>query len=412
MSVVTSSGASSRLVAVLRLRDFRLLWLTSAAWYAARWIDTVTTGWLALALTDSPVFLALIGACRTLPLLLLGIAGGILAGRVPRRSVLMGAIVSGILISAWLVGAAALNAIQPWQLVVTTLATNSLWALSFPSQRSLIAETTAGRAALANALALDNFVFVGANFVFSALAGAIIPLAGPQGAYLLALGAFLLALPLIVALRQPPAAVSEYESRAGDAGYRAVISRPAIGGVLAISVAMNGLALPLIQFLPLVAKEVLRVGPAELGLLVSGWGGGSLLGNVVLFVLSPRRSGLLFAAGSFGAALGLFLFSLANVFPLAMLLIFASGMLMSFFGTFQSTVLIEAAGPAGRAKALGALTVAIGVQPFGVLALGWLAGTLGAAAAIGIAAAVATVVIGVVAALFPGLVRHRSRLAA
>lgn len=412
MSVVAPPGAASRLLVVLRLRDFRLLWLTSAAWYAARWVDTVTTGWLALALTDSPVFLAVIGACRTLPLLVLGIAGGALAGRFPPRSVLIGAIATGIVISAWLVGAAAANAIQPWQLVVTTLATNSLWALSFPSQRSLIAETTAGRATLANALALDNFVFVGANFVFSAVAGAVIPLGGPAGAYLLALAAFVVALPLIGALRQPTTAPGEITTRAGTTGYRAVISRPVIGGVLAISVAMNGLALPLIQFLPLVAKDILRVGPAELGLLVSAWGGGSLVGNLVLFVLSPRRGGLLFAAGSFGAALGLFLFSLATVFPLALLLIFASGMLMSLFGTFQSALLIEAAGLEGRAKALGALTMAIGVQPFGVLALGWLAGLVGATVAVPVATLVATLVIGIVAGLFPGLVRHHSRLVA
>jgi hypothetical protein len=409
VSVVTPPSAASRLLAVLRLRDFRLLWLTSAAWYAARWVDTVTTGWLALALTDSPVFLALIGACRTLPLLVLGIAGGVLAGRFPPRSVLIGAIATGIIISAWLVGAAAVNAIQPWQLVVTTLATNALWALSFPSQRSLIAETTAGRATLANALALDNFVFVGANFVFSAVAGAVIPLRGPAGAYLLALAAFVVALPLMVALRPPSTMAREVTARATATGYRAVISRPVVGGVLAISVAMNGLALPLIQFLPLVAKDILRVGPAELGLLVSAWGGGSLVGNLVLFTLSPRRGGLLFAAGSFGAALGLFLFSLATVFPLALLLIFASGMLMSFFGTFQSALLIEAAGLEGRAKALGALTMAIGVQPFGVLALGWLAGAIGATVAVPVATLVATLVIGIVATLFPALIRHRSR---
>jgi hypothetical protein len=410
VSVAVPSRAASRLIAVLRLRDFRLLWLTSAAWYVARWVDTVTTGWLALALTDSPIFLAVIGACRTLPLLVLGIVGGMLAGRFPHRSVLIGAVATGTAISTWLVGAAALNVIQPWQLVVTTLATNSLWALSFPSQRSLIAETTAGRATLTNALALDNFVFVGSNFVFSAVAGAVIPLAGPAGAYLLAAAAFLVALPLIVALRQPAPPSRGIATAGAETAYRAVIGRPVVGGVLAISIAMNGLALPLIQFLPLVAKESLRVGPAELGLLLSAWGGGSLLGNVVLFTLSPRRSGLLFAVGSFGAALGLFLFSLATAFPLALLLILSSGMLMSFFGTFQSVLLIEAAGLEGRAKALGALTVAIGVQPIGVLALGWLVGATSAAVAIPIATVVATAVIGAVAALFPGLLAHRSRL--
>ncbi|MFN8531985.1 MAG: MFS transporter [Dehalococcoidia bacterium] len=403
-------GATARLLSVLQIRDFRLLWLSSAAWYVARWVDTVTTGWLALSLTDSPVFLAVIGACRTLPLLIFGIAGGALASRFARRSVLVAALAVGVVLSGWLTVAAALNTIQPWQLVVTTLATNTLWAIGFPSQRSLIAETTAGRASLANALALDNLVFVGSNFVFSAVAGATIPLAGSQGAYLIALAAFVVALPLLIALRQPSPVVPSLAGRSVEAGYRAMIRRPVIGGVLAISVAMNGLALPLIQFLPLIARETLQVGPAQLGLLVSAWGGGSLIGNLALFVLSPRRAGLLFAVGSLGAAVALFGTSLATAYPVALALILLSGVLMSLFGTYQSTLIIEAAGLQDRAKALGALTVAIGVQPIGVLAIGWLASVTSAQLAIPIATLAAVVAIGIVALLFPGMVAHRSRL--
>ncbi|MCL6646920.1 MAG: MFS transporter [Chloroflexi bacterium] len=410
MAVVSATRPVERLVSVLRIREFRLLWLVSAAWYAARWVDTVTTGWLALTLTDSPVFLALVGACRMLPLLVLGIAGGVLAARVHPRTVLLGAVLAGAAISGWLVVAAALGTLHPWQLVLTTLGTNTLWELSFPSQRSLVAETTAGRASLTNALALDNFVFVGSNVLFSALAGELIPRTGPQGAYLLAAGAFLSAVPLLLALRRPTSAATPAITRGMEPGYRAVLSRPVVAGVIVISLVMNGLSLPVIQLLPLVAREVLQVGPVELGRLTSAWGGGSLLGNALIFLLAPRRGGLVFFLGSLGAAIGFCAFSLVHSYPLALLLILLAGVLMSYFGTFQSALLIEAAGVEGRAKALGALTVAIGIQPLGVLAIGWLASLTGPSVAFTAATLAGTVAIAGSAACFPDLLRYRTRL--
>ena len=100
---------AARTFAVFGARDFRLLWFSSAACYAARWTDDVTTGWLVLELTSSPVFLSLVGASRHLPLLLLGVFGGLLADRVAPRTVLIVSVIVELVITTWLSFGASLQ---------------------------------------------------------------------------------------------------------------------------------------------------------------------------------------------------------------------------------------------------------------------------------------------------------------
>lgn len=118
----------------------------------------------------------------------------------------------------------------------------------------------------------------------------------------------------------------------------------------------------------------------------------------------------LFFLGSLGAAIGFFAFSLVQSYPLALLLILRAGVLMSYFGTLQSALLIEAAGVESWARALGALTVAGGIQPLGVLAIGWLASLTSPSVALTAATLAGTVAIAGGRACFPDLLRYRTRL--
>src|SRR5262249_58860396 len=68
---------------------YRLLWLTSLCANTARWMDVVVLGWMALALTDSPLMDGLAAFCRTAPMMALGPFAGVLADRLPRVRVML-----------------------------------------------------------------------------------------------------------------------------------------------------------------------------------------------------------------------------------------------------------------------------------------------------------------------------------
>src|SRR5205823_5965264 len=99
-------------------------------------------------------------------------------------------------------------------------------------------------------------------------------------------------------------------------------------------------------------------------------GAGSLIGGILLFALQQSRTGWAFIAGSLGTCVAFIAFSVTNMYVVSVALLFLAGVFVAFFGTLQSVLMIEVGGLAGRARALGLLTVAIGVQPVGVLGIG------------------------------------------
>src|SRR4249919_3317706 len=73
--------------AVLRVRDFRRVWLASLASNAGSWLQVVASGWLIFELTDSPAAVGALALVTRAPAFLLSTYGGSLADRFDRRSV-------------------------------------------------------------------------------------------------------------------------------------------------------------------------------------------------------------------------------------------------------------------------------------------------------------------------------------
>src|SRR5262245_29100480 len=74
---------------VLRARSYRRLWLSGLCLNAARWMEVVALGWLALSLTGSPFMVGVAAFARSAPMMGLGAFTGIVADRMPRRRVLL-----------------------------------------------------------------------------------------------------------------------------------------------------------------------------------------------------------------------------------------------------------------------------------------------------------------------------------
>src|SRR4051812_38151987 len=71
--------------AALRHRDFRVVWMGAFASNIGTWMQNVTLGALAYALSHSAVFVSLVTFAQLGPLLVLSIVGGALADTVDRR---------------------------------------------------------------------------------------------------------------------------------------------------------------------------------------------------------------------------------------------------------------------------------------------------------------------------------------
>ena len=142
---------------------------------------------------------------------------------------------------------------------------------------------------------------------------------------------------------QPPAAAS-----ARSAGTRPswACSR--------ITVLMNTLVFPYQQMLPVFARDVLRVGPAALGLLVAAQRGSAPSSPSLAIAARGERASTtraLFAGSSLAGALVLLAFAWSPWYALSLALQLAIGAAESGFGTMQSAIVLLAAPEQARGRA-------------------------------------------------------------
>jgi MFS family permease len=395
------------------LRDprYRVLWLIGLCASTARWMDLLVLGWLALALTDSPLMVGLAAFCRAFPMMALGPFAGVLADRLPRVRVLIAVQVLNVLAAAGLAllfgaglgGFGALVAIQ----VVLGVA----WVLDFPARRTVL-YAVAGRERLTTVVSLEFMSMQGAKMIGPLLGGFLLARFGPTTCYLalaaLSLGALAGARRLERHVFLPGTPGGEPVLASLSAGLREARSNPTILGVLAITVIMNTLVFPYQQMLPVFARDVLRIGPSALGLLIAAEGLGALIASLAI---GARGGGVdharLFVGSSLTGALCLFVFAASPWYALSLALQIGIGMAESGFGTMQSAIVLLAAPEGARGRAMGILSACIGTQPLGSLWIGFLASRAGAPVATGLNAALACALMVSVAVR---LARTRSRL--
>jgi hypothetical protein len=380
------------------LRDgrYRLFWLTGLSASTARWMDVVVLGWLALALTDSPLMVGVAAFCRTAPMMVLGPFAGVLADRLPRVRVMIAVQVLNIAAASALALLFAGSLAGFGVLVTIEVILGIAWVLDFPARRTVLF-TVAGRERLTAAASLETMSTQAAKLVGPLLGGVLLARLGPTACYLafagLSFGALTAARQLArqVALAGGPGVEPVLDSLL--TGLREVRGDAAILGVLAVTVLMNTLVFPYQQMLPVFARDVLHVGPAPLGLLVGAQGLGALIASAVIGARGgPVSQVRVFAGSSLAGAGLLLLFAWSPWYALSLALQLAIGATDSGFGTMQSAIVLLAAPERAHGRVMGILSVCIGTQPLGSVWIGFLTSRMGAPLATGLSAALAFVI--------------------
>src|SRR5262245_1232503 len=86
---VKRRGAVKFSVRVLESPVYRRLWVSGIIYYSARWVEIITSGWVVLALTGSPLLVGFTGFFRLLPMFVFGSLFGVLADRFTRVNIIV-----------------------------------------------------------------------------------------------------------------------------------------------------------------------------------------------------------------------------------------------------------------------------------------------------------------------------------
>jgi hypothetical protein len=316
---------------------------------------------------------------------------------VPRGRVLAIAQTTGVLTAAALAVLFFTGLGGYGVLVALEVVFGLVWALDFPARRTSL-YALLGAARVAQAVSLETVSMQIAKVLGPLAAGVCLARLGPAACF--ALMAVTYGVGLIASSRLgprlggPAGATPLTLAASMRAGLQAAWASPTVRAVLLVTIAMNTLFFPYQHMLPVFARDVLDVGPVALGALVAADGVGALAGALAI---AARRGGRGHRA-IFGTAVlvapGL-LVALAGLrwFPACLALMVVMGLAESGFATMQSTLVLLSAPERLRGGAMGILSACIGTQPLGTLAIGLLAGSLGAPLAFALNALAALVVI-------------------
>ncbi len=351
-------------------------------------MEMLVTGWLVLELTDSAWWVAVIGFYRSIPLLFIGPIGSMITDRYLRRHLLLlfqsvNALSFIVLTSLFWIGW-----LTYWHIAVFSLLRGCLWALDWPTRRAIVPDLV-GKARVIDATVLENVVQNITRIIGPLGAGIAVERIGVIGA--------LVILSLVAVASAVVLAGIGSDSRApqGGGGIREALTKTREGwhfvrghhriwGVFLITIFMNFWAFPYMSLLPVFARDILGQGAAGLGWLGAAHGVGASLG--LLLVHWGRRhwgNEWLFTSGSLLLCLGLVAFSTSTSYSLSLLLLLCSGLGQAGFSIMQSSIILVEAPDDMRGRAMGALVLAIGAGPFGLLQSGAMAEWWGVPLAVG-----------------------------
>jgi MFS family permease len=409
---VAREDAGAGLGSLLRIADFRRLWICDGLMFQGLWMEGLVVGWLVLEMTDSPFWVAMVDFCRAIPIPFAGLFGPVLTDRFQRRRVILALQTLNALA---LITVAVLywsDGLKYWHLAAAAAVGGIAWGLDWPNRRAFIPDLV-GKSRVVDGMLLGNGMQAFARVSGPLLGGVALAAVGVGGALVIMVAMAVLSVLVLTTIRSEarspdvPRGISSSLSRVAE-GLRYVRGQRVILGIVAVTVIMNVWAFPYQSLLPVFARDVLGRGPLGLGLLTCASGLGSFLGLLLVtrYRHDPRRVRI-FAGGSVLCCLGLVGFASCDYFPLAVLMLLVVGVGQAGFSSMQSTILLMEAPDHIRNRVMGTLVCAIGMGPFGRIQAGSLATLSGAPVAVAAMAGFAVVAMCVAIILLPGFVRPR-----
>jgi MFS family permease len=397
--------------AVLRNRDL-LLYLTGRFVASlGQQMLTVAVGWELYERTSSALALGLVGLTQMVPMVLFTLPAGHLADNHDRKRIILSATFIIACASAGLAVISSKNADVFWIyfcLFAAGTARTFLWPASSAFLPHLVS-----RRLFSKAVTWSSGSFQLSSVVGPALGGAMIAWshrAAPVYAANTAASLLCLLLMALVRRRHVVAVKEKMTLRSLIVGFRFVFANRIILGTITLdlfAVLLGGAS----ALLPVYAKDILRAGPAGLGLLQAALPSGSLLCALILAHRQPmQRAGstLLWAVAIFGFAT--IAFGISRSFWLSFAMLFLCGAVDNISVVVRHTLvqLLTPDEKRGRVSAVNSLFIGTSNE-LGGFESGTVAHWLGPVFSV-VSGGVGTILVGLAVALIWPEIRKYGRL--
>ena len=312
-------------------REFRWFYISMLGHMASMNMQLVIRGLLAYALTESYATLGLVGLAGAVPQLFLSMFGGVIADRMPKKTVMQVGQAASLLNAAALAGAEFADVMTVELLLISAALQGATMALMMPSRQAMIPDVVAPDRMM-NAVALNMAGMNSMRLFAPALGGVIVAIWGFGWGFTAMCGLYIFAIIAMSQLTWRPAsapgkadqtfkqvAASSFADIGG--GFTYIWRDHKMFVILALAFATSAFGMPLQFLLPGYAADIFANTPEEGGAIAGGLLSvsaiGALAGALFLASIRDKNRGWMFLGGAATLGLGIFLFAQADTLILA-----------------------------------------------------------------------------------------------
>lgn len=396
-------------IAALQYPNYRLWFCGQLVSLFGTWMQTTAQAYLIFQMTNSPTYLGYIAFASGLPSWMFMLYAGVIADRLPRRTLLIITQTAMMLLAFALAALTFSGIVQPWHILALAFVLGVANAFDAPVRQSFTLEMVE-REDLTNAIALNGAMFNGSMAVGPALSGLIYAWLGPAWCFTINGISYIAVIVALWLMRlKPMPKKTEPTSILADMreGIDYAVTSPMVRALTFLISALMLFGIQFMTLLPAWAVHVLGGDETTNGLLQSARGLGAVVGALALAALGrfPYK-GRLLTLGSFAFPLALALFSISRS-------IHSSFVGLTFVGVAfvlmmnLGNALVQVNSPDHlRGRVMGMYSFLLfGLMPIGGLISGFLAEHIGAPLTIVLNAGVCLLVAALTWFAFPALRR-------
>jgi predicted MFS family arabinose efflux permease len=365
----------SRTFKAFQYPNFRLLWFGACTSSIGTWMQEIAQNWLVLEMTNSPFLLGLDAFLGDIPIFMFSLVGGVIADRIDRRKVLLASQYVQMICALTLAILIATQHVKVWHILTLSFITGTAQSFGGPAYSALV-PSLVEKEDLPNAIALNSIQFNLARVIGPVLGGLALKYVGSAWCFGLNSLSFVAVIISLFRLKinfNPP--------RTGDSiltgmtqGFQFIRKQGAMETLIAIAFLMTALAIPMITFLPVFARNVFHQNELTYTLFLVASGLGSITGALTVASLGNiNNKGRIALIMLVALGAGITAFSLSKSVALSCILLFFSGaVLMCAFAMISSLVQLITPNDM-RGRVMSVYNVAFrGGMPFGSVTTGWL----------------------------------------
>ncbi|MEK7777522.1 MAG: MFS transporter, partial [Chloroflexota bacterium] len=321
-----------------------------------------------------------------LGLVVFGAFGGVLVDRLDKRKALIAMQLTGGTLMLLMGLLVLTERVALWQVLSVAFLQGLLMAVQMPAGNTLIYQVVGPRRLL-NAMAARMLAFNITRIVGSVIAGALISKLGVGSCYIFAAGSMWLSPALLLFVKGNFRASAEREPfwQAVGGGIRYAWANGHVRTLLTMSVLMETFGFSYQVMLPVMARDVLKVGASGLGYLSAAAGAGAMVSTVAVAGLGDfKRKGALLAACAGASGVAILLFAISPWYPVSLGLVAVVGGTLMAYDATMGTSLQLLTSDAVRGRVLGLYGLTFGFTPLGGLLTGTIATLASAPVGIGL----------------------------